>query len=362
MIFVNYGKNFVQATYELLEASDIKDYLKPEMSVSIKPNLVVARPPNEGATTHPEVVEGIIKFLQDFGVKDIQIIESSSVGQSTMNAFRLAGYFPLEKKYGVPLIDLKDTPTRLLRFSALDTEVQICERALDTDFFINVPVLKAHSQTLFTCCMKNLKGCIPEAEMKRFHTIGLHRPIAALNALLPVHYNVVDGICGDLSFEEGGTPLETNRLLCGRDALELDTYCCGLIGCTPKEVGYLLFGKEYGMGTPYDEETTKIVELNAENKPTVPQTTARLADKYRQGYSSIEEDQACSVCYAALIHALNRSGKGTNREFCVGQGFKGKKEGKGGSMSVGIGACTSGFPAHVKGCPPKAVDILEFLK
>ena len=40
--------------------------------------------------------------------------------------------------------------------------------------------------------------------------MSLHKPIAALNALLKTGYCVVDGICGDLSFEEGGTPLTAN--------------------------------------------------------------------------------------------------------------------------------------------------------
>jgi len=29
----------------------------------------------------------------------------------------------------------------------------------------------------------------------------------------------VDGICGDLSFEEGGTPVEANRVIAGQNPL-----------------------------------------------------------------------------------------------------------------------------------------------
>jgi len=32
-----------------------------------------------------------------------------------------------------------------------------------------------------------------------------------------------------------------------------------------------------------------------------------------------------------------------------------------GSDCLGIGNCTQGFKNHVKGCPPKAVDILAYL-
>ena len=350
MITVNYGKDWVQTTYETLEASDISSYLEPGMAVGIKPNLVVPRPPGEGATTHPEVVEGIIKYLTDFGIKNISVMESSSVGQSTMSAYKVCGYQGLAENYGVPLIDLKQGSFRTLRY--LDLDIQIAEAALETDFLINVPVLKAHCQTRLTCCMKNLKGCIPESEMRRFHSIGLHKPIAALSALLPAHYCVVDGICGDLSFEEGGSPVEANRIITGRDPVQIDSFCAELIGYTPKEIGYLLHAERNSLGKFFSEET-EVRELNSDRKPARQQKSARLSERYRSRQSNIMEDSACSVCYAALIYALHRSG-GNSKKICIGQGFKGKTE-----DAIGIGNCTSGFSKHIKGCPPKATAIME---
>ena len=97
MIAINYGKDWPRTTYESLAASDIKSYLKTGMSVSIKPNLVLPSPPSDGATTHPEVVEGVIQFLRDFGIKSIQVMESSAAGYSTKKAFKVCGYEFLEK-------------------------------------------------------------------------------------------------------------------------------------------------------------------------------------------------------------------------------------------------------------------------
>jgi hypothetical protein len=42
-------------------------------------------------------------------------------------------------------------------------------------------------------------------------------------------------------------------------------------------------------------------------------------------------------------------------KVCIGQGFAGKPGG------IGVGRCTSGFSATVKGCPPSGADMLEFL-
>ncbi len=41
--------------------------------------------------------------------------------------------------------------------------------------------------------------------------MGLHKPIAYLNKILKQDLIVVDGIIGDLNFEEGGKPPRSNE-------------------------------------------------------------------------------------------------------------------------------------------------------
>jgi uncharacterized protein (DUF362 family) len=319
------------------------------MTVAVKPNLVVPSPAVTGATTHPEVVEGAILFLKDFGVRDIKIVESAWVGDSTKRAFKYCGYQELSEKHGIPLIDLKSDGSAAYRHG--EYEIEICDEAMNTDFLLNIPVLKAHCQTRMTCCMKNLKGCIPDSEKRRFHTLGIHKPTAALNAVLKTGYCVVDGICGDLSFEEGGNPVESNRIIAGRDPLLVDSYCAELIGYSPDEIGYLSYGKQLGLGEFYSEET-KLVELNPQSKPVRQAKSSRVSEQFN---SVICEDAACSACYSALVYALHRYG-GKTEEVYIGQGFKGKR-GKG----LGIGRCTGDFARNVPGCPPKATNILAEL-
>jgi len=361
MITVNYGREWAKITYDALAASDITKYLKKEFSAALKPNLVVEKPADCGATTHTEVLEGIIKFLKDFGIKNISIMENSAMGHSAKKAFKVCGYEELSKKYDVKLADLQNDRSRTIHYEGLD--ISICESILNTDFFINVPVLKAHSQTKMTCCMKNLKGCMPQSEMRRFHAIGLHKPIAALNAIFmdvfkDAQYCVVDSICGDLSFEEGGTPVEANRVITGQNPLLVDSYCAHLIGYKPEDIEYLTIGKKFGIGGYYSLNE-KIIKLNGDCKPLVnlKANDARIAGKYS---SFIKEDSACSVCYASLIFALHRCGASSlkNKKICIGQGFKGKTAE---SDVLGIGNCTKGFKKFVGGCPANAADILAHL-
>ena len=352
MITVTYGDEITKNTYNTLANSDISSYLKADYKVAIKPNLVVPGPASLGATTHPEVVEGIVLFLKDFGVTNIKIIESSWIGAGTKQAFKDCGFVDLSRKYDIPLVDLKDDRCTTLTHGGLD--IDVCNEALNTDFLINVPVLKAHCQTRMTCCLKNLKGCIPDSEKRRFHTIGLHKPIAVLAFLLKTGYSVVDGICGDLSFEEGGNPVISNRIIAGRDPLLIDSFCAELIGYAPEEIKHLVYAKELGLGEFYSS-STKVVELNVDKKPVNSQKSNRRAERY---LGQITEDAACSACYSALIYALHRLGGRTksNDKLYIGQGFKGKT-----GVGQGIGTCANGFSKCVQGCPPKAVDIVREL-
>ncbi|MCL2456694.1 MAG: DUF362 domain-containing protein [Defluviitaleaceae bacterium] len=395
MITVAYGKNIAEITYKTLAASDIFEYLKPHFCVAIKPNLVVPGPASNGATTHPEVVEGILRFLFEFGIsaQKVSIIESSWIGADTRDAFRDCGFESLRKKFGVELFDLKQDACEKKIFKHLkmknrdenffdELEIEIYKRALETDFLINVPVLKAHCQTKMTCCMKNLKGCIPDREKRRFHALGLHKPIAALNALVPTGYCVVDGICGDLTFEEGGNPTYANRIIVGRDAVEVDSYCAELIGYDPHEIEYLQLARRAGRENFFSHEKNekinrehenffsheknekinraqknfssyKVTEIFAEEKPINSIKASRVAARYEK---NICEDAACSACYAALIHALHRIG-GSNKNFCIGQGFRNRAE----KNKIGVGNCTKNFCENISGCPPAATEIIKML-
>ncbi|MCL2267356.1 MAG: DUF362 domain-containing protein [Treponema sp.] len=359
MIVINYGTDWSKTAYGALAASDIGKFLQKEFSVALKPNLVVEKHADSGATTHPEMLDGIILFLKDFGIKNISIMENSAAGHSAAKAFKVCGYEELSKKRGVKLIDLQNDKTRTIRCEGID--IKICETVLNADFFINAPVLKAHSQTIMTCCMKNLKGCIPQSEMRRFHTLGLHKPIAVLNAIFSdsfkdSQYCVVDNICGDLSFEEGGSPVEVNRIIAGQNPVLVDSFCVRQIGFKEDDIDYISTGRRLGAGE-YFTEKTKTVVLNGDNKPVVKMKCARIAEQYK---NMIEEDSACSVCYASLVFALHRKGALNlkNKKICIGQGFKGKTSG---ADVLGIGKCAKGFKTFVDGCPAKAADIIAAL-
>ena len=98
-------------------------------NVALKPNLVVAGTPEEGATTHAGVLSGCIEYFRSHGVADISVIEGSWVGAGTMRAMRQAGYDNVCAQYGVPFFDLKKDSTRPVKTAIGD--ISVCCRALD---------------------------------------------------------------------------------------------------------------------------------------------------------------------------------------------------------------------------------------
>lgn len=351
-----YGGNEEVAARRVLEKLKVEEELRAlgkSPLIGIKPNLVVAQPAGWGATTSPRLVRGVIGYLLEKGFGNIIVLESSWVSDCTQQAFTVCGYREIEREFGVPLVDLKKD--KFVRVTVEDLEFLVCARALAVDYLINMPVLKAHCQTRLTCALKNLKGCIPDSEKKRFHRLGLHYPIACLNRALKSHLVVVDGVIGDLAHEEGGTPVRMDRVIAGRDPVAVDAYAAGLLGYRREDVPYIGMAEALGVGSTKFE----IVELEREKGRRVPE--AALAGREVEYLSRwIEEEGACSPCYGSVVQALMRL-KETGKlkgdwKIGVGQGCRGK------TGMVGAGECAAGFAAHAAGCPPRARDIVEVLE
>lgn len=351
MIYQIYGADAHQMTKALMETAGVIQRIPAGASVALKPNLVVAGTPESGATTHGGVLSGCIEYLQEHGVKEISVIEGSWVGDDTGRAMRACGYDKVCRRYDVPFYDLKRDKTR--RVNTPLRSMDICQRALDAGYLIDLPVLKGHCQTRMTCALKNLKGCIPDQEKRRFHTEGLTRPIAALAAALKPHLIIVDNICGDLDFEEGGNPVYTGRMYLGFDPVQIDAYGCRLMGLPLSDVPYIQLAEQFGAGSTA-LEASDLVSLNEPATRLTAPVRSRAVERLTK---HVHQDSACSACFASLVRALyelDRAGVRISQEISIGQGWKGKKP-----KGIGIGSCCAGAAVCVKGCPPTAKEIAE---
>ena len=356
-IWRSYGTDFKEMTKRLLSACGLKEIVyakcpdsKAAARIGIKPNLVCPTPASYGATTHPEIVAGIVEYLQENGFTNLFILEGSWVGDKTSDAFEYCGYNALSRKYGVPLIDTQKDPVLTQELDGM--KIRICKSLFDADFLINVPVLKGHCQTKVTCALKNMKGIIPNAEKRRFHTEGLHHPIAALNTGVHQDFIVIDHICGDPYFEEGGSPLTKNCVMAALDPVLTDSYATSLLGFTKNDVDYILFAEKAGVGSA-DLRSLNLITLEGDASEDTPLSERILEIDY-----AVDESDSCSACYAMLTDALHRLQEeglldNLDEKICIGQGYRGK------TGILGVGNCTKDFDCSVPGCPPSADEIYE---
>lgn len=377
-IIVIYGEQIQNMAYEICRQAGLKEMIlgkcsSYEAKIILKPNLLGPVPASEGATTHPEIVEGVIRYLQETGFRNLSVCEGSWVGDKTNDALLVCGYDTMLKRLGVPFVDLQKDKSRLVDCAGM--KIRICEEPLSADFLINLPVMKGHCQTRMTCALKNMKGCIPNPEKRRFHQIGLFEPIGHLSAGLHQDFILTDSICSDLTFEDGGNPVAQNRIFAAVDPVLNDAYCLQLMHLDESEVPYIRIAEQCGVGTAdLSRASVRILKEGAgedgkvcyENTEASPERMTHSQMKEKTAglihvSELVHEVDSCSACYGRLVPVLRElEDEGVPverlRGICIGQGFRGK----GGRL--GIGSCTSGFERSLPGCPPDEEKMKEWLR
>ena len=353
-----YGTDYKEMTKRLLMEAELEKRIPgKEARIGIKPNLVSPSEASWGATTHPEIVAGIVEYLQERGFSNLLILEGSWVGDKTSESAEVCGYQDLCSQYGIPFVDTQKDSFRARDCKGL--ELKLCDQAVDLDFLINVPVLKGHCQTKLTCALKNMKGLIPNQEKRHFHALGLHKPIAHLNAGLHQDFIVVEHICGDLDFEDGGNPVVRNCIMAAEDPVLVDAHAADLLYYRPEEIPYIKIAEELGVGSA---DLSRLQIRLIGEKSTV-EDGKRLPEsrKVVELKDAVEEVESCSACYGYLIPALAMlKDEGLfeklHEKISIGQGFRGKEG------TLGVGNCTRKFAHSCPGCPPTEQEIYKFLK
>lgn len=167
-VYVEKGKDEIETTIKILEKA------KPniEGKVLIKPNLTMPSPPESAICTSPQVVEGIIKYLRNYGIKDIIIGDGAGGVKDMSEIFEITGYKELSGKLKVPLINLNQDRAIELKVNNcyfLD-KIFISKTAFER-YVINVPKMKTHRLATVTLAIKNMMGTIlPYNKKNILHT------------------------------------------------------------------------------------------------------------------------------------------------------------------------------------------------
>jgi uncharacterized protein (DUF362 family) len=147
------GKDIVERTYLALKKLNPAMPKKGE-KILIKPNLVEPMLNDSGAITRKETVEGIIKFFGDENY-EILVGEGSAI-YDTKKCFEKAGYYELEKKYKIKLVDLNSSEFFSVKGKYWDFEISKLAKEC---YLVSAAVLKEHAFEV-TLCLKNLMGIL----------------------------------------------------------------------------------------------------------------------------------------------------------------------------------------------------------
>jgi uncharacterized protein (DUF362 family) len=241
------GKQPFKMIEKVLHLVEAKDIINSEDCVLIKPNYVVSRHPSSGLTTDSRVIESLIQFVKNIGVKDV-IVGEGGAGD-TEGAFDVVSISKVASRKKARLVNLnKDERVNMkIPDSIALREVGVARTVLESTCIINVPTLKVHHMALVTLSMKNLMGFIlPKSIM---HT-QINEKIVDLASLFKdkVKINIIDGLIGAEIDETTGTPIKMQTIIAGRDMVAVDTIGTLIMGINPRNVEYLNLAEDKGLG------------------------------------------------------------------------------------------------------------------
>ncbi len=230
------------------ELGGIKNFVKPDQKVVIKPNIGWNKGPEFGSNTHPETVGAIVALCKEAGAKDIVVFDHCCHD----GAYEGSGIKEVVEKMGGRMVTGADQKL----YKEVDipqgkklTKAQVHQDVLDCDVFITCPPLKHHSGSEMTACMKNAMGIV--WDRGAFHKNDLHQCIAdsvyirkpdlcILDAYMPM---VRNGPVG----KDKNDLVERKTLMASRDIVAIDAAGAALLNQAGK-IRHVQLGEEMGIG------------------------------------------------------------------------------------------------------------------
>ena len=146
-----------------------------DKSVLLKPNFIRDIKTEYPVTTCPKAVLETVDVLFKEGFKEITVGESRNIKDGKpVGMFNYGGVNAAAEKRGFKttgLIDEEVVKVTSDKWNILP-QVGVYKRLYDTDIIINMPVVKEHLMTGFTCALKNNMGSIDEPTCMLMHYWG----------------------------------------------------------------------------------------------------------------------------------------------------------------------------------------------
>lgn len=228
----------------------MRRFVRPNQTVVVKPNAAWDVEPERAANTNPLLVKRIIEQCLAAGAKKVYCFDNTC--DNWRRSYASSGIERAVKAAGGTMVpgnaehyfqSVRVGGRRLAQ--AAEHEL-----ILESDCFINVPVLKVHGSATITASMKNLMGIIWD---RRFwHRNDLHQCIADFAGYRRPDLNVVDAYRAMKSNGPRGVSrldvVEMRTQLISTDMVSADAAAARLLGIEPDQVGHIRLAAEQGAG------------------------------------------------------------------------------------------------------------------
>ena len=335
----------------------ITHYIKPQSKVLVKPNLLVAKEPEWGIDTHPEVVRAVIRVLKDINCR-IFVGDSPCAWVTDIKdvdeVYRRSGILKVCQDEGVELV--KFDKRRMRSKFPLTTWLDHC------DHLISIPKFKTHEITLLTGGIKNLFGLVPGTFKTELHKN--YCQIEDFSDILVDIYaeakpalTIIDGIVAMEGNGPGtsGSLRNLGLLLAGSDCVALDSVMAKIIGVDPFDVLSTKKAAQRGLGRA-DFNLIKILGEQLEDlkirpfllpasswlRRKIPKPIVKLAKLLIRFYPFPVREN-CTRCAVCVKICPNK---------CIGMGKKG--------IVFNYKECISCFCCQ-EACPAKAIKVKKSL-
>lgn len=230
-------------------------YVRPGQVVAVKPNLIARKKPEEAATTHPVLVEAVVRMVQKAGGHPFIVDSPGGPSSKALlnSVYRATGMAGVAERTGCGLS--LDTTEVVLAHPDDQTvkQLSILKVLAEADVIIGLPKLKTHCMTRYTGAVKLMYGAIPGLKKAEYH-FNMQRLetfsnlLIDINTLLRPALTIMDAVVGmEGDGPTAGTPREVGLLLASPSPYAMDYICAGLIGINPADLPLIRMATERGL-------------------------------------------------------------------------------------------------------------------
>jgi len=226
-------------------------FVRKSQRVLLKVNLLDAKKPEEGVTTHPAVVKAVALECKKLGAR-VFVGDSPAIA-SFEHAARTAGFEKACKESGARLVGLSEPVELKTRNCFAARKLFVSKRLHDFDVIINLPKLKTHTLTGFTGAVKNLYGCIPKRIKGAYHlrfpeAEVFSKMLLDLHELVRPHISLMDAVVGmQGNGPSAGGLRELGFLAASENAFALDFAALKAIGFVPEKILTVSLAEKLGL-------------------------------------------------------------------------------------------------------------------